>query len=461
MKNIFFAFLFFLASPAFAQQSSYATALSSEDNQQKQIDELLQRMRLMEQELAGVKAEQELDIVSIHGQLTSSYDEIATKETYPTPRDRRRVNYLRLRFSLDANVDLDPKLKIYSRFTTTKFFNRAYSEGVNITRQLNDMEMAFRHQGPQVFLEKAYVDYTPVPNWTFSVGRLPTVEGPPSHMWDSQPTQGTYPILNFNLALDGIAATYRSIQTEQEELLFRALYTPLSIINLGNGGSDGYIDPPKQDVVLPGNAAAGADMSPLINTLSLQADYLSKENEISERTNIILQGTLLRHHRLFSGLGVAELEYSAMNNTLYMELQGFLRSRFDLAASFTQSITDSHGLAAPGVGAGSSLDETHAHGYSLMLDGRYRWKTWAVGAEYLEVSRQVISFAFTDEDLFDFYRNPGWGKHVYVTHKLMDFLTLRIGYRNKVQTNYRITGGPLRNTDRELNNIYLRLRADF
>ncbi|UOF01392.1 DUF3373 family protein [Bdellovibrio reynosensis] len=460
MKIASFLFSLLLASQAFAQQSPYATVLSSEDNQQKQIDEILQRMRLMEQELADVKAEQELEIVSIHGQLTSSYDEIATKETYPTPRDLRRVNYLRLRFSLDANVDLDPKVKIYSRFTTTKFFNRAFSEGRNIARQFNDMEMAFRHQGPHVFLEKAYLDYTPVPQWTFSIGRLPTVEGPPSHLWDMQPTQGTYPILNFNLALDGIAGTYRYLHTPHEQLLFRGLFTPLSIVNLGNTGNEWYIDPPKGDITT-GNAAAGSDMAPLINIGALQMDYLSTQNDYSERTNVVLQGTLLRDYRFFSGQGTSNLEYSAMNNTLYMEAQGILRSRFDLAASFTQSITESYGLAAPGIGAGSTTDETHAHGYSLMFDGRYRWKRWAVGAEYLEISRQVISFAFTDEDLYDYYRNPGWGKHVYLTHKLTDFLILRLGYRNKVQTSYRITGGPIRNTDRELNNVYLRLRADF
>lgn len=417
---------------------------------------LEQRIQILEQKITEAQAQQSLDVFKFGGQMTSSYDDLAVKEEYPDPKDNSGLNYLRLRFSLDTTVDLDPKLKIYTRMTTTKFFNRLHAQGVE-TRP-NDFDAAYRYSTPNVFLEKAYLDYVVNNKFTVSVGKLPTVEGGPSHIWDSQPRQGTYPMMNLNVPLDGVAGTYKFDMPPLYAAYLRFLYTPFTIVNLGTV-NDAYLKFPKED--FSGITPVGADVKNIYNLFATQVEYNFPTRFTNDLNSLAVQSTRLPDVPAMSGAGTSNIRYTAQIDTIYLRLNKLFDVPLTFVTSFTYTGLDSFGLAAPGVGIGSSLPETHAYGHNLIVDLRYDFKKWAVGAEYLEVSKNVFSFSTADEDLVRFYRTPGWGQHLYFTRKLTELVTLRFGYRYKVQTNFPISAGDLISTDRDIRNFYVRLRTDF
>ena len=67
----------------------------------------------------------------------------------------------------------------------------------------------------------------------FSFGRFPTNDGPPANLKDGISAQGTYPIMTYNLILDGFALSYKfdKYLPKNQSLNFKVLYTPLGNIN--------------------------------------------------------------------------------------------------------------------------------------------------------------------------------------------------------------------------------------
>lgn len=445
--KLFVLFIFLTITPIFAWAQE-----PSED------PALVERVRVLEKKLAELQADQELDYISFGGQMTSSYDDIAVKETYPDKIDNTGLTYLRLRYSFDMCMNLDPRLKIYSRMTASKFYNRMTAQGL-LTRP-NDFDAAYKYNGPSLILEKAYMDYEATPDLVLSIGKLPTVEGFPTHLWDNQPRQGTYPYMNFNIPLDGIAATYKFDDDMPDGHVFavRGLYTPLTLVNLGNG-ENSYINFPKEDFNTSGGV--GRDVSTMSNAFTFQFDYSAQDIPLGRYNGFIFQNTKLRDLPLPSERGTSTLSYSGEINTAYVEFLSLLQSRFDITAMYSYTIIDAYGFFAPGYGAGGTEREAHMYGQSLLLSGRYHFNDFILGAEWIYNSRQAFSFSSADEDLFKFYRNPGYGHHIYITKKISNFLTLRIGVRNKTQTNYYVGPGPIQSTDRDVRNFYVRLRTDF
>ncbi len=101
------------------------------------------------------------------------------------------------------------------------------------------------------------------------------------------------------------------------------------------------------------------------------------------------------------------------------------------------------------------------YGNTWVFNARYRWDKWAVGAEWLSASKLIRYFYTADEDLFGFYRSPGMGKHVYLTRKFAEFLTLRVGFREKDLSNFPVTAGPIRDTDRNIKTSMRRPSSRF
>ena len=68
---------------------------------------------------------------------------------------------------------------------------------------------------------------------TFSVGRMPTNQGPGTHEYDGLQRQGTYPRIAYNMILDGYAATYNmhKFVPQGHNLSARLVYTPLMSYN--------------------------------------------------------------------------------------------------------------------------------------------------------------------------------------------------------------------------------------
>lgn len=445
MRVIVFVVLFLFSMQVFADPSA----------------DLEERFKALEKRLTELEADHSLQSFRLSGFLVTTYDDLSVSQTFPTANalNNDHLDYLRLLFSLNADFDLSPHVKIYSRLTTTKLFNKFRSEGGQATVS-RDFDPGHSYTSATVYLEKAYIDYLPGNgDFVFSIGRLPTTDGPPANFWDLRSRAGTYPFMNFNLPLDGIAASYKfdSYLDKSEQLSLRVMYTPLLTVALG---SNAYLKPPHEDDL--NDVGTGNKVNTMSEAGAVQVDYSRMDMSFADQGSALLHVTYLGDRVLSAGTGTSTARINGSITSLYAELIGIANTGFDMTASFSYSAFHSNGSFGAGLGGlGTMGDSSDIYGDTTVLNARYRWDQWAVGAEWLTASKLVRYFSTADEDLVGFYRTPGIGRHIYVTRKFADFLTLRLGYREKDLSNFLVGVGPVVDTDRQIKNFYALLRADF
>ncbi|WP_413943936.1 DUF3373 family protein [Bdellovibrio sp. HCB-162] len=447
--KVIFVFTFILSSICLAQEPAVMTSVAP--------------AKSVEQRLAELEANQTLNYFSFSGTLVSSYNDIAVKETYPVAKDHKGLDYWHLRFSLNADAEVSPQIKVYSRTTATKFFNRWREQGSDGVFN-DDLDVAYGNTGSTIYLERAYVDLSPAQSaWTLSVGRLPTVHGSPTNYWDMRPRQGTYPLMNYNSPLDGAALTYRldSQLSEGNQWALRALYTPFSDVNGGRAGAnDENLSPPKSDT--NAGVPTGTSLNTLIDLVALQSDYSSKNISFTDELGFILQAYQFSNLPFSSGAGTSNLSITSRAATASVEMLGIDRGNFDVSLNYTFNQTESDGFFnGPGTGFGTTKNSDTLNGHVALISLRYRKDQWATGYEWLEGSKNSLYFSSADEDLTRFYRTNGVGHHFYFTKKWMDFATVRAGFRWQQFSNLPTFIGPVVSSDREVKTLYLSLRTDF
>lgn len=443
MKNAVGVLLLFLGSVVQAHQAPvYVTTPKS-----------------VEERLAELEANQNLRYFNLSGFLISTYDHISAEENYPENFDNPDLQYLRLRLSLNADAEINPQIRVFTRVTATKFMNNWRSQGGDPT-YIHDVEGVYSNSGSLIYLEKAYVDLAcPESIWTLSVGRLPTVNGSPEHFWDMLPRQGTYPLLTFDAPLDGVAVTFRadSHLPLNHELAVRVLYTPFTDVVWA--GNRKYLRPPTDDT--NGVVAAGDESETLINMGSVQLDYTLKNQTWTDELGAILQYYKSGRLPFFTTVGTSDLNLQGDGLTALLELNSIAQTPLDVSLSHTYTNTISDGLLAPGLGFGTDQDHGTNYGSLTLLSTRYRFQNWAVGLEWLTSSGVPFYFSAAPEDLTRFYSTPGNSEHLYVATKWMSLVTLRAGYRQQNYSANPISFGPVQSTDRVVKTYYLSLRTDF
>ncbi len=83
-----------------------------------------------------------------------------------------------------------------------------------------------------MFVERAFINYRVTDSLVFSAGRLPTIDGSPTHLPMGQSSMGSYPIFSYNAILDGVALTHKA-NVFGGKLTSRAVFTPFTSFNHG------------------------------------------------------------------------------------------------------------------------------------------------------------------------------------------------------------------------------------
>jgi len=183
-----------------------------------------------------------LNAIQWNGSFSTSFDSIKSETTTSGTKTEIDNNPMRAQVAFDATAEVSNKVTFYSRFGASKFFNTVdYAAGdagfANASRD---------EQGLEMYLERAYLNYKMMKGLTFSIGRLPTVDGAPAEMYDDLPRQGTYPFLAYGSQLDGMALTYSAgFMPQGHSLSLRGVYTPL--FNLKTDATTGSLVDPVRD----------------------------------------------------------------------------------------------------------------------------------------------------------------------------------------------------------------------
>lgn len=364
---------------------------------------------------------------------------------------------------------MSKKISFYSTLTASKYFNTwaVQPSGVGTAPSyLTDPSDSRAELGPQIYLEKAYADYRFAEQFTFSFGRLPTMDGPPSHLPLGKARMGTYPSMGYNAPFDGIAFSYNLPIDADQSFSARILYTPMSYYTSSTGkiGGAGNL----------GNVTiAGSKINSLSDFTSLMLEYNLANTSVANKISILAMayqtGDLPIDGSLFNaggGAGAGLVNFKVGGQVIVAELNQIMDSGFDLAVTYLNTKVENSGtITVPGLGSiygfGASSEGESLTGNSTLVSARYKWSDLFIGAEYLAGGKNVFNYDPATEVVNGFYSTPGTGTHAYALYKLTPELGWRLGYMKQEYKNTPFSFGASSDTDREITTYYTDLRLDF
>lgn len=433
----------------------------------------------LEDRVAELEANQSLNIFSFSGALETSYDSLQAKQgvTSTTREYDEKTDYLRMRAFINVDAKVSPKINFYSRFTTSKFFN-TYEEkniGTGSSPVLNtELTEARDEKGSQVYLEKAYADYTFAEGSVFSFGRLPTLDGPITHIPKGRPRSGTYPALVYNSALDGLALS-KNMSLGDGNFAARVIYTPFMNRTTSEGKGSTFPAVLLKPTVNSDNQANFTDLT----SLMLEYGMDTKMGAF----NVIYQGyqtgefyadgatitTPISSTASATGSGVVHFKIQA--HSLSGEWNRVANSDLDLGVSYISTRVENRGTismlagttpVAYIYGLGATKEGETLNGSSALVSARYSvLHNFMVGAEYLAGGKNVFIYDSGADNLTGFYSTPGTGTHAYFLYKPEPQLGFKLGYMNQEYKNAPFTFGESKETDRKITSYYANIRLDF
>lgn len=454
MKNNFKSITVFFVTAVLATPAAFAqsTSLSLEDR------------------VAELEANQSLNIFKFSGFLNTRYDDVNAEQTTPASSAfESHTQHMRLRAGINANAEISKSLNFYSTLTASKYFNTWATQpsGVGtIPTYLNDALESRDENGSLLYLEKAYADYRFTDRFTFSFGRLPTMDGPPSHMPQGKARMGTYPSMGYNAPFDGLALSFNQ-PLDNQSISFRALYTPMSYYTTSAGKLGGAPEG------LGNVTIAGSKINSMSDFYSLMFEYNLGQTVVANKFNFILMhyqtGQLSVDGSLFNaggGAGSGLVDSRVGGQVAVAELSQIMDTNFDLAVTYLQTQVDNSGtITIPGLGSiyglGASSEGETLKGNSTLISARYKWANLFIGAEYLIGGKNVFNYDPASETVNGFYSTPGKGMHAYGLYKLTPELGVRLGYMKQDYDSTPFTFGASGDTDREITTYYTDLRLDF
>ncbi len=417
--------------------------------------------------------------------------------------------------SLDANARVSDKINFYSRFTNSKIFNiqgQGLEDGIGSFESIGGYSYG---TDSVVRVEKAYIDYS-MTNWMiWSLGRLPTVNGPPTHKWDGVSKQGTYPILSYSSTLDGVGATFKLNQWMPTgyNLALRFLSQPIKSAFFTPGGATfgpfwtpAYTNGTSKNKTQTSNVYVAMiegstnKFTSVADEIGLIGQYLKAKDLDASADTEVCYGPSFATTSYPSGK-CPQVDYTGANtgilrydgNTamwdystavMHMYLDNIANLGLDFNFTYIRSDVHSRGFtdlsaisklsAANGQKRGVLTDSTtsdHKTGEGLNFMVRYKipfefLKNPFIGVEGLKTSRYYIFAGIAREDPTNWHGTMGEAWHMWYNQEIYGNLRLRLGYRKQIDKWAGFAGATNLYGDRTRQNIktetvYAKLRLDF
>jgi len=392
------------------------------------------------------------------------------------------LKYNRMRLMLNINADVNDHLQFYSTLMASKSWNLFYKQGVELNNSatanwFSDLGTVYNGTSQGVLLEKAYFDYSmkslPV---VFSLGRLPTIQGSPTHLWDGKARLGTYPKLAYSSVLDGAAVTFKALNSDTNKLALRVIYTPWAARNFYALQRPSY-----------GTAAMGYTSGPTeTDNYTFMIDYTNR-GPMWDELNFIVQHMEMNSWKLgnidVNSSGSALTLYSSIDVQKYaissasLEINNLAHLGLDIGLSSVLVHIKAEGCIVPNSALpcshalakgfyDDSTSGTDTSGVVYLASLRYHVPVSIlnnpfVGVEYQQGNRFASQIDFSREDLTGFYSNRGNGYHLYYAQPVDDNLTVRVGYMRQNQQYSTSLYGIASEDKRNYNVGYVNARLDF
>lgn len=407
----------------------------------------------LEERVEDLEFARDLNTWEFSGELEARYDYLDVENTTQNSNYSESQNSLWLRF--DMHSKRSQKLDFYGRLSMSKYFNDFTRRAGNTSAVSNSGGAGRDKSGSEVYVERAFINYKIDNNLSFSIGRLPTIEGPSYHLQKGTARSGTYPQLAYGAELDGMALTYGT-QALGGTLALRAIYTPLNQVNDTATAIDSrYL------------GAGGIKISSTEQMYSAMADYEKLNLGWANRLNFIVQYVGFKDFfidQVTSGSAVSNLNFDYDAYVAYFELNGIANSGLDIGFTYKHTKTDSRGGIATVGGVFTDGTDGSNDGNVFMLDARYTFGAFKLGYEFLKADDYAFQVGLADIDAIGFYSTPAsTGHHIFGSYDLNSDMRLILGYmmqdRDKLYVNGVLGDGA--DIEKKVNAGYARLITNF
>ncbi len=390
--------------------------------------------------------------IKFSGELISEGSYYDTNNSSTSSRNSER-KYFANTLKLNANSLVTSNLSVYATLQGSYFYGDTLQDGNE-----GDYSILTRSQGDRIRIIKAYFDYGIVPGrLIFSMGRLPTINGPPQHLYVGDRRLGTYPSMAYSLPIDGIALTWNAFVSKKSEqnLTFRGIYTPV-------------IKMDRESPWTPADARSSFERT----GYDAENDTLySFMMEYDAKNVSFIKGDLLfilqyyhagfknfksRSQRMrLPGVGGSMLFDLYLDNEKmltvdtiagYLELNRIFKTNFDFYATYKISNSQGHaniiGKIIDSGDSGLPVDSEQSLG-AYWIDGtktgsgiltglRHSFsRKWSWGAEFLYNSLGSFQTTFYSHRMTDFYYTIGKGAHFHIDYSVKrDLFNIVLGYSN-------------------------------
>jgi hypothetical protein len=460
----------------------------------------------LEQRVDQLETDSIMQSIKWGGIFEYRYDSIQSK----TLGSESSFTPMRIKALLDASTHTGARVQYYTRFGLEKYTNDYVNQGAAGTNTLDGSRV---EKGVSLKLERAYINYSVTRDVVVSAGRLPTIDGPPSEMYDNSPRLGTYPLLAYGAILDGLALSYNwGFLPEQYKFATRFIYTPLYNVSF-DATNAGNIAKPTYD------AGGGPGLQEKATMYSVMADFETKMIPLFSNFSFIAQSVHFQNLHIadtigrgtdlsvvlsspaLGGNGIPAAgtagavftgsteRFSFSAHTVNSTMKNIANSNVSLGLTGLYTTAESKGLlessanvlnALNSTASGAALAKKLGIGRGVMTDNADKTTSGStvlvtatyitpfssinsplIGAEYLHGTKGVLYFGFTADDITSFYSTRGNGYHVFWTQPLATGTTLRTGYMlQDHQFSKGYIGAPT-TTDLLEKTLYLNLRYVF
>ena len=315
----------------------------------------------------------------------------------------------KLRLSMDAAIA--DNLKFTGRLSMYKNWSDS------VAQNIADPAQGRKPDGDSgIYVERAYVDYSPNDIFTITLGRQPSSDGPGMTLIENTKRKSTYPSLLFDGAADGAVLNLKLAPNSSMNPTVRAAY--------GKGFQ-------KKDSYSPYLATTTTvdDLNVYGGFFEMNLPFKSMGDNLLVLSYV--KGTDFIGHPLQQSGTTNENLGNMELMGLYFENNKAFGSNFNYFISAGWSMPDSNGKTAtinPGSGP-VTMGLINKDGYAYHIGGRYDFDSgFKVGYEFNHGSEHWYSFTNGSSDLLNKLATRGNAHEVYGIYQIDIYQFIKLGY---------------------------------
>lgn len=431
----------------------------------------------LESRIEALELSRDLNWVKVGGSLETRYDYIdynrgkgyTLNGSTAVNEGSRNDSFYRLWANVNLEAKPSDRLSFFGRLATAKYFSVLGSNGQPST-DFADLGDGQNMNRSFVFMERAFANYTIDKNWTFTMGRLPTIDGPNKHIAMNQQLMGNYPTLAYSAILDGFALTHSTEASSDSVLRTKLIFTPLQNVNYAGSGTSNLRDANGDQIRTSANFA-----SLLVEYEKYNASWFKKNLTIFQA----LHGDQTPFYQPASGATTnpkgSDLYVSVNRFVLYSNFEKIANTNFDFAAQVMYSQVRSrgsllNGTGFPTVGWGTDKRADNQSGYAGILTARYQLDIPSlnrpkIGVEWFHSSKDAYVYDAANVNPINMYGSQDANVyHVFYNHTFDGGLSMNTGYMYRNQNSIRGFSNVLganQSADNTDQNVYVSLLATF